>query len=374
MNLIPFPLPSVVFAAGGRAPIDISGIPATLGGRHVTVPKITFDVQATPTLSGGSATAEELQGAVRNITIKDSVRTHFDGSFKSMRLFEALERGKLWAPEPDAAATTEAVNFQRTFNFAMPLFKKPSDFHLSAAALGQGSQIEISWGALVDVDALCTALMMTVQPIAWLQLTDDAKIAPILARIEKLITKDVPLTGEALYAFFGLCKSNAFAAIAAGDFANLQITAAGIGTTKQVHASAFTRAFHEEMRVAGDTQVMGEPRAVTDDNAKVIAGTALAAAVANIQPVIFSGHDQKLSKLQYAGQNELTIGWSGTASNGYGLISRIEKRTKDMEEQYIAVMSQKLGVALRAPKLDTESGREYATGPRARYLPLKFKY
>lgn len=372
-QMIPFPLSALTFSANGRSTVDLSVIPATMGGRHVSLAQISFDVNATPTLSSGTATAEELNAAVRNISIKDSVRTHFDGSFRSMRLFEAYERGFLWAPEPDGAATTEAVNFQRVFSFAPPMFAKPSDFFLSAAALGQGSAIEVSFGALTDVDSNCTALSMTIQPVAWLVLSDDAKVAPQLERIERTVNKDVPLSGEALYAYLALCDSNAFAAITPGDFTNFTISSSGV-QTKQVHSSALGRAYHDAMRAGSFSQVAGELRAATDDNAKVAAGTAIAAASGIIQPVIWSSVGQQISKLCYAAQNELTIGWSGSQASGYGLITRIAKRTKDAEEQYIAVMSQKLGVRLRDPKIDTESKNPYASGPRARYLPIKFKY
>ncbi len=370
---IPFPLPAVNFAAGGRSTVDLSPIPAQMGGRAVLVAAITFDVQATPTLSSGSATPEELQGAVRNISIKDSVRTHFDGSFASLRLFEALERGQLFAPEPDAALTGEAVNFQRTFSFPPPLMVKPSDFFLSAAVLGQGSAIDFSFGALTDVDANCTALTMVISPVAWLVLADDAKLPPMLERKEQTITKDVAVGAEAAYLFVGLCKSNAFAAFSAGDLANLSITASGI-QTKQLHAAAFGRAYLEQMQVGAISQVQGEPRAATDDNGKIPNGTALQAASAKLQPLIWTPKAGKITKTAFLGRNELTIGWTGTATNAYGLMTRILKRTKEVEEQYLQVMSQKLGVTLKDPKIDTESKQDYVRGGFARYLPLKFKY
>lgn len=371
---IPFPLPSKSFAANGRDSIDLSVIPPSIGGRAVKVVALTFDINATPTLSSGTATPEELQKAVRNIAISDSVRTLFDGSFASMRLFEMLERGQLFAPEPDAAATTEAVNFQRVFSFPPPLIIKPSDLFHPGAAFGQGAKIDLSYGALTDVDANCTALTMTIQAIAWLTLADDVVLPPMLERKEFTVNKDVPITGEAIYLFLALCDSNAFGAITAGDFANFTLQASGV-QTKQVHASAFTRAYHEFMKSGAVTHVQGEPRAATDDNPKIPNGTALQAATANVQPLIFMPPGGKISKVAYAAQNELVVGWSGSQASGYGLATRIVKRTKDMEEAYLAAMSQKLGVTLRNPKIDTESKREYPTnGTRARYMPIKFKY
>lgn len=371
---IPFPLAAVSYSANGRASVDLSVIPATMAGRAVSVAQITFDVTATPTLSSGTATAAELQLAVRNMSIRDSIRAHFDGSFGSLRLSEAYERGQLWSPEPDAAATTEAVNFQRVFTFGLIGFAKESDFFLAAAALGQGSSIEFSFGALTDVDAGCTALSMTIQPVAWLVLTDDVKISPVLERIERLITKDVPLTGEALYANVALADSIALGAITAGDFANFTISSAGV-QTKQVSSSALKRAFFEQNRVGSISQFDGEPRAATDDNQKQVVATALAAAPANLQPLIWSVPGQKISKLQYVGQNELAIGWSGSQGTAYGLISRILKRTKDHEEAYVATMQQKLGARLREFKIDTVSKAPYpGSGPRSRYLPIKCKF
>lgn len=373
-QMIPFPLQSVSYSASGRASVDLSVIPAAMAGRAVAVAQLTFDVQATPTLGAGTATAAELQALVRNVSIRDSVRSHFDGSFTSLRLSEAYERGQLWSPEPDAAATTEAVNFQRVFTFGLAGFCKESDFFLSAAALGQGSSIELSFGALTDIDAQCTALSATVQPVAWLVLRDDVIISPLLERVERVINKDVPITGEALYANLALADSSTFGAITAGDFANITIQSAGV-QTKQVSVHALKRAYFEHNKVGSISQFDGEPRAATDDNQKTVAGTALAAVPANLQPVIWSCPGQKITKLAYAAQNELVIGWSGTQAAGYGLISRIIKRTKDIEEAYVATMQQKLGARLREFRIDTASKSPYpAAGPRARYMPVKAKF
>jgi hypothetical protein len=371
MAAIPFPLPAVTFSANGRASVDLSQIPPTIDGRFVDVEGISFAVNATPTLTSGSATSDELQKMVRNINIRDAVRTHFDGSFASMRLFEMLEQGQLMSPEPDAAATTEAVNFQRFWRPGPPLFHKPEDFFLPAGALGQGAAIDISFGALTDVDAQCTALTASITPVAWLSLSDDVGLPSIYERRELALTKDVPVQGEAIYAFLGLCKTNAFPVIAAGDYSNVTLAAKGI-QTRQVHVAVLERAYHDQMRAGLFTQVHGEILAATDDNPKVAAATAIAPATSVMSPLIWAGPNSKTSKLPFSAQNQLTVGWSGTQTAAYALAGRILKRTEELEAQYLQTIQQKIGQRLRPGSIDTASKKAY-TGPRGRYLPVKFK-
>lgn len=368
--LIPFPLKSVNFSAGGAEQVQLSDIPARMDGRAVNVEAISFDVKVTPTLNSGAMTAEEAQKIVSQLTIQDSVRKHFDGSFRTLRLFEALENGVLHAPEPDDAATAEEVNFIRTWRPGIGL-AQPGDFKLPAAVCGQGATIDFKFGALTDVDAQATAISATIQPVAWLSLSDDFVLPSMVERKESAINKDGSIVSEAVYAFLGLADSGALGVIAAGDFANVSLGCAGI-QTKKLHITALERAYHEQMRVLGFSQVHGEIRAATDDNPKRQNGTALVAATSVLSPLIWTPRGAKLSKLPFAAQNELNVSWDGTQAAGYYLATRILKRTSDMEQQYLATAQQKLGVRLVAPKVPTVSKAPYM-GPRARYLPVKFK-
>jgi hypothetical protein len=370
-QLIPFALKTVTYVAGGSDQVNLSEIPARMDGRVVNIEEITFDCDITPTISGGTTPgATALQALVSQLTIQDSVRTHFDGSFATLRLFEALENGKLRAPEPDAVGTGEQVNIVRCWRPGL-ITAAPRDFNLPAAACGQGATIDFKFSATTAVHANVSAVTMTIRPIAWLSLGDDVVLPSMLERKQSAISKDGTIVGEAFYAFLALADTSALGVIAAGDFADITINAAGVNT-KRLHVTALERSYHAQMNVGGFSEVHGEIRAATDDNPKVSNGTAIAAAASVLSPVIWTPPGSKLSKLQYGAQNELTIGWSGTQAAAFYLASRIMKRTSDAEAQYLATMQQKLGVRLVAPKVPTISKAPYS-GPRARYLPVKFK-
>jgi len=367
---IKFPLSAVTWSANGRAQVDFNGVPTQLGGRICHATSIGFDVQATPTLSSGTATPEELQAAVRSVQVRDGVLERFSGSFKSMRLYEALENGLLFAPEPDAASTTEAVNYLRVLNMGPRSFANPGDFYLPAACL-KGGSIDFSFGALTDVDANCTGLTCTIQPYVNLVLMDDVRLPTVVERKEASVSNGVSLTQEALYAFLGLADASTFTALAAGDFANVEISANGF-SQRQLHVTALERAYHDEMMAGGFSQVHGEPRAATDDNPKVSNGTAIAAADARLSPVIWSPTGSKITRLAWHAAPGLEVKWSGTNATAYALATRFLPRSPQLAAQYTALVEQHLGVKVRSGDVKTLTKRAYS-GPRAPYMPLTIK-
>jgi hypothetical protein len=371
-QLIPVKLGTASFAAGGRATVDFTALQAQLAGRICHLRGVTFDVQATPTLSSGTATPAELQKAVNSVIISDGVKKRFEGSFSSLRVFEALESGRLRAPENDAAATTEAVNFLRLFDCALPKFKDPTDFVLPAACWSRGGSIQFGFGALTDVDANCTALTMTITVTAWVQLHDEVIMGALVERKEQVITNGTAVGQQALYAFLALADAATFAAPSAGDWANVQISANGFDT-RAIHVAELERAYHAAMDVGSFSQVHGEPRAATDDNPREAAATALAAAAAVASPIIWSPPGAKISKMVYSADPNLTLNWSGTQANGYGLMSRILPRSDNDYGAYAALVAAGLGIPMTAiPEARTDSKKPYR-GPRRAYLPVKVK-
>lgn len=323
---IEIPLSTVTFSAGGQAAIDFGTLQTQLAGRIVHVDSIKFVVTATPTLSSGTATPDELQKAVRSLVVKDGTgRLLFNGSFASLRLQEALENGFLNAPENDAAATTEAVYFVRELKMGPKSFKDQTDFVIPAAVF-RGGSISFGFGALTDVDANVTALTMTITPYVVCQLHDELILGAIVERYEQLLTNGQVIGAEALYTHVGLCNSAAFDAITAGDFANVETIANGF-SRQSMHVADLERMFHTDMQVpSGISLVHGEPRAATDDNPKVANNTALLSSPAFMSPVIWSPRDAKLSKLVYAAQPNLVFKWSGSQNTAYVLSTRIVPR------------------------------------------------
>jgi hypothetical protein len=370
---IEVPLSLVTWSAGGKAAIDFGALQPQLAGRIAHVVGFKFVVAATPTLSSGTATPEELQGAVNSMVIKDGTgRMLFNGSFKSNRLQDALERGYLSAPEPDGAATTEAVHFERIFKLGPDSFFDGTDF-VQPAAVFRGGSISFGFGALTDVDANCTALTLTVQPYVVCQLHDELILGALVERYESLYTNGQVIGAESLYTDVGLCDSATFGAIAAGDFANVTVIANGF-TRDAIHVADLERMYHaDKMTNSGLSLVHGEPRAATDDNPKVVSGTALAAAPAQISPVIWTPQNAKLSKLLYAAQPNIVLKWSGTQSTAYMLATRILPRTDSDFGKAIALCRSGLGINnVSGPVARTLSKADYK-GPRRGYMPLKLK-
>lgn len=367
---IEIPLQTATFAAGANASVDFGPLQAQLAGRICHLAAIKFVVNYTPTLSSGTVTCEAAQKWVRTLTIKDGTgRQYFNGSFASQRLQDALERGALSVPEHDAAATTEAVNFCRVFKLAPDNFADSDDF-VQPAAVFRGGNIIIGFGALTDGSANCTALTMTVQPYAVVQLHDELIMGSLVERVEQALTSGTAIGGEALYAHLGLAKSSAFATLSTGDLSAVQVIANGF-TRDAINVSDLERMYHADMEVTGPTIVHGEPRAATDDNPKVFNGTALAAASAVLSPVIWSPQGVKLSKLVFHAMPNLVVKWTGSSS-AYMLATRILPRTAADFGKAEALIRSALGVQIRSVEARTLSKSKYE-GPRKAYLPLKCK-
>jgi len=367
---IKLPLGTATFAASGQASVDFKNLQPQIAGRIVHVHALHFDVQANPTLSSGTATVEELQKAVASLVVSDGVRTLFEAPFSALRLFESLEGGIVPTAEPDAAATTEAVNFARVLPLGLPRAADPADFVMPAACF-KGGSISFGFGALTDVDANCTALSMTVTVTAEVSLHDELIFGSLLQRKVQTVTNGTAISQEALYAFLGLANSTSYDAITAGDFANVGVDFLGY-SEKQIHVAVRERMYQAAMRTGPWSTTHGEPRAATDDNPKVANGTAIAAASALLSPIIWAPPGVKLSKLVYAASPDLTLNWSGSQGSGVGLMSRIIPRDAGRFGSYAAAVESQLGVKASSLSARTLSKKDYV-GPRRAYLPVKAK-
>jgi len=371
-QLHPIPLGQVSFSAGQGATLKFDRALSQLGGRLAHVRKITMTGKATPTLTAGTVTPAELMKAVNKLIIKDNVRKLFEGSFTSLRHFEMYENGRLSTPEPDALATTEQGTFTRTYDLAMRNFADPQDFLQALATFSQGS-IYFGFGALADVDSQLTALTLTIDVVVHVAILDEINMPPLLERVEQDVTKSIAVGAEALYAFVAFANSNAFDAFTAADLTELQTTCEAMAG-EQVDVRCLRDSYYDDMDVGQLSQVSGEPVAATDDNAKTITGTAAAAPLANLQPIIWSPKGQRISKLIYSARSNISWKWSGSQASVYALMSRLVPRTADIYGKYLA--SIKLGLPVDPStwslKARTISKRENV-GPRREYMACKLK-
>lgn len=368
---IEYPLPVATFAAGSASPVDLSTIPAQLAGRIVHVSGFKFLVTITATLSSGTVTPEEAQKFVRSLTIKDGTgRQHFNGSLASLRLQDALERGWLNVPEGDALATTEVGQFVREFNFAPAGMADPTDF-VQPGGIFRGGVINFGWGAITDPDANITALTAEIRPYAILELHDELILGAMVERYESVLNNGVAIGAEGLYTELALCNSASLDAITAGDFSEVQVQADGF-MRERIHVADLEKMFHGDKNVpSGLSLIHGEPRQVTDDNPKMVNGTALAAAPANISPVIWTPDGCMISKLVFAAKNTLTVKWSGSQASAYMLATRIIPRTAQDVGKIEALI--KTSLAVQYGGLEPRTGKPDYSGPRIAYMSLKAK-
>jgi hypothetical protein len=378
-QLVPVPLPTVAFSPNGRAQVLTDAIPADIDGRPAHLARIDFELVGTPTLSSGTLTAAEISRIISKVTIKDGVRTLFDESLETLRIFNALESGSLLYPENDDIVTATEFAVRHSWSPGPKGFVGGIvDFVCVPGAL-DGNPIELQFPALTAIDANLTALSCTIQPVAWMAVLDDVRISPKFERRTQSLRSDDTITGEEdLYAFVGLARP-LFAAMATGDIGNIQILNSK-AETQSVNISLLEKAYHEDMKATGLSLVHGEQRNAQDDNPKVVngAGTGLAAAAAVVSPVIWSPLGQRISKLVHEAKGKgLRLKWTGSLAPALALISRFDARTRDEAGKYLEIAAKALKVPVSrigagGGDVATLSKRPYA-GPRSDFMPLRLK-
>lgn len=375
-QLIPVPLPTATFAAGGRVNVPTDAIPAEINGRPAHLARLDFEHVGTPTLSSGVLTAAQSSKIVSKITIKDGVRTLFDESMETLRVFEALEAGALLYPEHDDIATATEVAFVRSWCPGPKAFLGGVIDSVMSPGAFDGTPIEVNFNTLANINANLTALSLVIQPIAWMAVLDDVRVGVKLERKTQSARSDETLVGEGdLYPFLALARPN-FAAMAAGDIANVQV----LGTDaefNQVHVTLLEKAYHQDMKVKTGSIIHGEPRSATDDNPKVVAGggTAFASAPALVSPILWSPLGSRLTKLVHRAKGKgLRVKYTGTLNPALLIYTRVTERTREDSGAYVEIAAKalKLNLGDLVGDVATFTKKPYA-GPRANYMPLKFK-
>lgn len=372
-QLINWPLPTINFVASGNDRTLLNQIPKTLLGRLVHLVGVDFEVQYTPT-TAGAADAVGHNNIVRGLRITDGKRDLFNGTgFNALRMREILEFGKVINPDPDDGATTVLAAFNRSWHSGPPMFDgAPSDFAIPASALESG-QIDYTFGAITDVAAGITVLTGTIRPIARLMLLDEIRVPAAYEWREYAAgAADFLISGRALYAFLAAYDSNAYGAIAAGDFGAFTVDC-GLGqVVPNVDAEILTRCYQGDMFSGQATEVQGEPRAAADDNAKSLneAGAGFASSTARVNPVLWSPEGSRISKILAHAESALRIQWSGSQTTAVIAAGRILEQPPSVVATYGAAALGKLSLRDRATKIKTISKEEYR-GPRPEFMPYK---
>lgn len=376
-QLVPFLLRAPTFAAGGNDTVTLEALPETSLGRIAHLAGIQFDMTVTPTFTT-APTVVGINNIVRRLEFNDGGQPRFQGGFNPMRFFEILENGKLRVPDPDTnSGSTNTFNFRRYLPMGpWGFLGGVSDFMLPCAALKTG-RLEFNWGALTDFSADTTVLTVAMRITAWLAFLDkEIRIPPFYDRNTYSISNaDASLQGRALYVCGGLANSANWDAIAAGDFAGIQVST-GAGELPLVTCSELTGAFHTHMDSGQFNQFNGEPRAATDDNSKVVNGgtpTALVGAGNEVQPWAWSPKGSRISKLALMAESALRVRWpQGTQLTGVILGGRLLAQPPGAQATLGARALQKLGMRDVSAKVKTISKADYK-GPRAEFMPMGVK-
>ena len=379
-QLIPYPLPSVAYAASGNATTTLRDLPKTLFGRIAHLAGISFEVSfpvtSGLTLSSGTVTPFEAQNIVNRLEIFDGSVNRFVGNFASLRMREAYENGgPARGPEFDAIATTEAAAFMRYWGAGPDRFAGSSDFVIPCAAL-DNAEVRYGFGAITDLDANVTAVVATITPVAWLMLLDEVRIPP-LYEVQGYTSgaTDINLTGRALYANLALAENAAFGAISALDFANVQVDTGHGQVVPNVHAAILNQAYHALNASGQIVVVTGDARASTVDGPKEInpgTPTALQVQAFRLSPVLWSARDQKITKLVAMADSALRVRWSGANTTGYVLSGRILEQNETAVAAMAARALNKLGRRDAGIKIKTLSKEPYK-GPRSDFMPWSVK-
>lgn len=373
LQLVGIPLKNPTFTASGNDSITLDGLPETYLGRIAHLAGLQFDCTITPTFTT-APTVVGINNIVSRLEFNDGAQARFQGGFNAMRMFEILEGGKLAIPDPDTdSASTNPFYLGRYLPMGPWGFEgNPSDFLIPCAALKTG-RLDFAFPAITAFSADTTVLTVAIRLTAWLALLDnELRVPPFLERNSyQVANADASLPGRALYCAAGLLNSASFDAITAGDFSAIQL-GTGAGDTAALDCSVLERAFHHQMNSGHLTQAHGEPRAATDDNPKKVNGgtpTAIAAADALIQPIIWSPNGSRISKLAIAAESSLRVRWpAGSQATGVILASRILAQPVGAASAITARALSKLGMMQKGTKVKTLSKQPY-TGPRSEFMP-----
>lgn len=372
-QLIPWPLPDVTWTAGGRASTPLKDFPTRIRGRLPHMVGISWEVDVDPTFTT-APTIVGLNAVVADLKIHDGKQLRFDGNFNYLRVFEALELGRLRQPDPDTnSGSTNNFYFGRYWTPGPANFAKPTDFAMSCASM-DNAVIQYTFGALTDISADTTAATVVIRATAWLLLMDDIRIPPVYERVSYAAnSKDFPLQGKALYPFLALLNSASVDAIGDGDFGAITVTDGHGEVISAIDAEVLCKAYQAQMNAGPVTPIQGEPRAATDDNGKVVNGaspTALVAATAAIQPVLWSTQGAMISKIVAESENTLRVRWAGSQASGVVLAGRILDQPDTVMAGTAATALNKLGLSPRSADPVTASKKPYK-GPRRNFMPHK---
>lgn len=380
-QLVPYQLPTVIWSENGSASQTLRDVPIQVGGRTAHIAAIQWELD----LDISYTTAPTIQGfnaAISNLIIRDGRNVLFQGNLNTLRAIEAYENGgRVINPDPDTnGGTGNNAYVGRTWFPGPPLFAgAPNDFMIPVSVL-ESAEISYTFPALTAISADATAGTVAINTTVWLYLTDkELRVPPVVERnVYPMGTAvDVPLTGRALYPYLFMLNSAGVDAFAAADIGDITIDTGTSQPISAIAAEVLGRAYNAQMRQGQFGIVAGEPRAATDDNLSVKNSgtpTALVAATAAIQPVLWCPEDSMISRIIVQAESVLRLRQSGAGTGHIVVATRLL-------EQPEAVVAERVGRALSRLRMNAEkAGSRIKTlskatynGPRKDFMPVGIK-
>jgi len=375
-QLVPYPLRTLNWSAGGVDNVPLDGLPTAQFGRLCHLAGISFDCTITPTFTT-APTVVGLNNIVSRFEMFDGNGLRFQGSFNLLRAKELLENGRLSTPDGDTnGGTGTAFQLRRWWSIGPESYVgNPSDFLFPTAALGNG-QLNFNFGALTSISADTTAATVTIRPVAWLALLDsEFRIPPAYEFIQYTAgAADYQIQGRALFTHLALLNSGSYDAIATGDFASVSVDT-GSGQVPTVDVATLEAAYHAHMRASQFTEVHGEPRGATDDNPVAKNSgtpTALIASSAFYNPVLWSPWGSRISKIAIAAESSLRVRWTGTQTSAAIVAGRIVAQEPSAAAALAGKALAKMGLRGKRTFVKTLTKDDYS-GPRGAFMPMAVK-
>ena len=377
---VTYQLPSVsltALGASGQTTVPLSDLPKAWNGRVAHLMKLHFRTTYTPTTTALPDVVGN-NNVFKSCDIWDGSFARFVGGFNDLRTFDRMHHGAIAIPDADTdTASGTARYFHRVWHPGPPNFAgAPQDFAIPTGMLSNG-EVRITTGALTDLAADCTAYTGTVVVVAELLLADEVRIPPAYQVLSQNVSgSDISIQGRALYEFLALYDSATKGAWSAGDLGAITVEA-GQGNIVNATAPEMLSSIFQAAWGRGEVGVFkGQPAAASDDNGKQVnhaSPLALVASVNDLQPVLFTGPEHRISKL-FLAESSLHLSWaSASQSTAVAIFGRILPQPQ-------SVMNANVGKALaklegRRPTgggIKTLSKQPYK-GPYGEFMPWTVK-
>lgn len=372
---IPYVLPSQTYTAGNRTTQTLRDLPKQYLGKLCHLMKFCFSVILTPTFS----TAPSIVGN-NNIMAAcdwyDGSILRFQGGFNHLRAKERLQTGHIRVPDANTAATTgQSRYFRRTLHAGPPQFLgSPVDFVLPTGCLENG-ELRFTHGALTDISADTTAATGTIRIVAWLLLSDEIKIPPAYTFTNQTVNAaDFNLTGRALYESVALLNSTSFDAFTSANIAQLRLDLGQGDIVPSVQAADLTHAFLDDF-AAGEIGVpQGDTEAALDNSAARInrgasPATALTSSDKDLQVVLWSGPDSRITKLQLA-ESVARLRWSGAQTSAVAVLGRILSQPSNVIAAMAGKAVGRLNLTPKNMRIKTLKGGQWKSD-KGEFMPWK---